>query len=60
MNFSCIVFYRFYINVFRCLYVIEYDYLSDFNNLFIYTSVQTKSAFFKDFKQNLKGPAGKV
>ena len=31
---------------FRCLYVIEYDYISDFNNLFIYTSVQTKSAFF--------------
>ena len=37
---------RFSDNVFRCLYVIEYDYLSDFNNLFIYTSVQTKSAFF--------------
>ena len=33
-------------NVFRCLYVIEYDYISDFNNLFIYTSVQKKSAFF--------------
>ena len=33
-------------NVYRCLYVIEYDYISDFNNLFIYTSVQTKSAFF--------------
>ena len=33
-------------NTYRCLYVIEYDYISDFNNLFIYTSVQTKSAFF--------------
>ena len=37
---------RFSENAFRCLYVIEYDYISDFNNLFIYTSVQKKSAFF--------------
>lgn len=33
-------------NVYRCLYVVEYDYISDFSNLFIYTSVQSKSAFF--------------
>ena len=31
----------------RCLYVIDYDFISDFNNLFIYTSIKTKSAFFR-------------
>jgi len=31
----------------RCLYVIDNDFISDFNNLFIYTSIQTKSAFFR-------------
>ena len=33
-------------DMYRCVYVIEYDFFSDFNALFIYPSVQEKSAFF--------------
>ena len=33
-------------NMYRCVYVIEYDYFTDFNALFVYPSVQEKSAFF--------------
>ena len=32
---------------YRCLYAIEYDFLRKENILFIYTSIQKKSAFFK-------------
>ena len=32
---------------YRCVYAIEYDFLSDFNYLFVYPSVQEKSAFFR-------------
>ena len=31
----------------RCLYIIDYDYISDFNNLFIYANVQIKSVYFR-------------
>ena len=32
---------------YRCVYAIEYDFLSEFNYLFVYPSVQEKSAFFR-------------
>ena len=41
-------------NKFRCLYVMEYDFISHFNILFIYTSIQKKSAFFKLYAKYIK------
>ena len=31
----------------RCLFIIDYDYINDFNNLFIYVNIQTKSTDFR-------------
>ena len=39
---------------YRCLYAIEYDYLCYHNVLFIYTSVQKKSTFFKLYANYIK------
>jgi len=41
-------------NKYRCLYAIEYDYLCYHNNLFIYTSIQKKSTFFKLYAKYIK------
>ena len=41
-------------NKYRCLFAIEYDYLCYHHNLFIYTSVQKKSTFFKLYAKYIK------
>ena len=41
-------------NKYRCLFAIEYDYLCYHHNLFIYTSIQKKSTFFKLYAKYIK------
>ena len=40
--------------MYRCVYVIEYDFLSNYNYSFVYPSVQDKSAFFNIYANYIK------